>query len=132
LSSSLPEGLRGSLRPRVGRRLIAEKKLAILARFSAESLDTLLATRPFHGVEVKLRGEHKAHSTFLLSAGPLVDENKATVGSIVTLTPYTKHFIIRLDERYRLYWCPGQILSCPRVQQKKSAMVSNTKAMFPI
>jgi PAS domain S-box-containing protein len=62
----------------------------MLARFSAESLDTLLATKPFHGVEVKLRGEHKAHSTFLLSAGPLVDENKATVGSIVTLTDMTE------------------------------------------
>ena len=29
----------------------------ILARFSAESLDTMLATKPFHGVEVKLRGD---------------------------------------------------------------------------
>ena len=27
-----------------------------LARFSAESLDAMLATKPFHGVEVKLRG----------------------------------------------------------------------------
>ena len=30
-----------------------------LARFSADSLDTLLATKPFHGVEVKLRGERQ-------------------------------------------------------------------------
>jgi hypothetical protein len=28
-------------------------------RFSTESLDALLATRPFHGVEVKLRGEFR-------------------------------------------------------------------------
>ena len=62
----------------------------ILARFSAESLDTMLATKPFHGVEVKLRGERNAKSAFLLSAGPLVDDNKANVGSIVTLTDMTE------------------------------------------
>jgi PAS domain S-box-containing protein len=61
-----------------------------LTRFSSESLDTMLATRPFHGVEVKLRGDSKAKFTFLLSAGPLVDENKANVGSIVTLTDITE------------------------------------------
>jgi two-component sensor histidine kinase/PAS domain-containing protein len=61
-----------------------------LARFSAESLDTLLATKPFHGVEVKLRGERNAKSAFLLSAGPLVDDAKAIVGSIVTLTDMTE------------------------------------------
>jgi two-component sensor histidine kinase/PAS domain-containing protein len=61
-----------------------------LARFSAESLDTMLATRPFHGVEVKLRGERHAKSAFLLSAGPLIDENRANVGSIVTLTDMTE------------------------------------------
>jgi two-component sensor histidine kinase/PAS domain-containing protein len=60
-----------------------------LARFSAESLDTLLATKPFHGVEVKLRGERAAKSTFLLSAGPLLDDAKSPVGSIVTLTDMT-------------------------------------------
>jgi two-component sensor histidine kinase len=59
-----------------------------LAQFSAESLDTMLATKPFHGVEVKLRGDGK--SAFLLSAGPLVDDKKATVGSIVTLTDITE------------------------------------------
>jgi PAS domain S-box-containing protein len=59
-----------------------------LARFSTESLDTMLATKPFHGVEVKLRndGQH----TFLLSAGPLVDDKQANVGSIVTLTDITE------------------------------------------
>src|SRR5262249_43556595 len=60
-----------------------------LAGFSA-SLDSMLATRPFHGVEVKLRGDHNAKFTFLLSAGPLVDDNKADVGSIVTLTDMTE------------------------------------------
>jgi PAS domain S-box-containing protein len=59
-----------------------------LARFSAETLDTVLARRPFHGVEVKLRGDSKY--AFLLSAGPLVDENKTNVGSIVTLTDITE------------------------------------------
>jgi two-component sensor histidine kinase/PAS domain-containing protein len=61
-----------------------------LARFSAESLDTMLATKPFHGVEVKLRGERNAKSAFLLSAGPLIDDNRANVGSIVTLTDMTE------------------------------------------
>ena len=50
----------------------------------------MLATKPFHGVEVKLRGERNAKSTFLLSAGPLIDDNKANVGSIVTLTDITE------------------------------------------
>lgn len=61
-----------------------------LTRFSAESLDTLLATRPFHGLEVKVGGEGHAKSTFLLSAGPLVDDNRINVGSIVTLTDITE------------------------------------------
>jgi two-component sensor histidine kinase/PAS domain-containing protein len=60
------------------------------ARFSTEHLDTMLATRPFHGVEVKLRNERNADSTFLLSAGPLVDADSANVGSIVTLTDMTE------------------------------------------
>jgi PAS domain S-box-containing protein len=66
------------------------EEIGTLARFSADSLDTMLATKPFHGVEVKLCGEGNAKSTFLLSAGPLVDENKANVGSIVTLTDITE------------------------------------------
>jgi PAS domain S-box-containing protein len=61
-----------------------------LARFSAESLDALLATKPFHGVEVKLRDERLAKHAFLLSAGPLVDDTKSSVGSIVTLTDITE------------------------------------------
>ena len=61
-----------------------------LRDFPAESLDTMLATKPFHGVEVRLRGERNAKSAFLLSAGPLVDDNKAKVGSIVTLTDMTE------------------------------------------
>jgi PAS domain S-box-containing protein len=68
-----------------------------LARFSAESLDNLLATEPFHGVEVKLCGVRNANFTFLLSAGPLVDGNKANVGSIVTLTDMTERK--RVEER---------------------------------
>jgi PAS domain S-box-containing protein len=61
-----------------------------LTRFSTESLDTLLATKPFHGVEVRLPGERNAKSAFLLSAGPLVDDHKTDVGSIVTLTDMTE------------------------------------------
>lgn len=61
----------------------------VLERFSADILDTLLATRPFHGLEVRLRDRGRKDSTFLLSAGPLRDESKRAVGSIVTLTDIT-------------------------------------------
>lgn len=62
----------------------------MLACFSAENLDRLLAAKPFHGVEVKLRSERLAKRSFLLSAGPLVDDTKACIGSIVTLTDITE------------------------------------------
>jgi PAS domain S-box-containing protein len=68
----------------------SEAQAGTLARFSAESLDMLLAKKPFHGVEVRLQSENAAKRAFLLSAGPLVDENKASVGSIVTLTDITE------------------------------------------
>jgi two-component sensor histidine kinase/PAS domain-containing protein len=61
-----------------------------LTQFSTESFDAMLAARPFHGVEVKLRGDRAPKSAFLLSAGPLVDDTKANVGSIVTLTDMTE------------------------------------------
>ncbi len=69
-----------------------------LARFSADSLDTILATKPFHGVEVRLRGERHAQTAYyLLNAGPLVDDNMANVGSIVTLIDMTDRK--RVEER---------------------------------
>src|SRR5579859_6748803 len=68
-----------------------------LTQFSTESLDAMLATKPFHGVEVKLGGERNAQSAYLLSAGPLMDDNQANVGSIVTLTDITERK--RAEER---------------------------------
>ena len=68
-----------------------------VARFATDSLDTMLATKPFHGVEVRLRGERNAHSAYLLNAGPLVDDNMANVGSIVTLIDMTDRK--RVEER---------------------------------
>jgi PAS domain S-box-containing protein len=59
---------------------------ALLQRFSAKELDHALATKPFHGVEIKFRSERLSKRVFLLSAGPLLDEKKVSVGSIVTLT----------------------------------------------
>ncbi|MGJ4892072.1 HWE histidine kinase domain-containing protein [Bradyrhizobium sp. HKCCYLRH3099] len=61
-----------------------------LTRFSRESLDQALATRPFHGVEVVLRNDRVAGRSFLLSGGPLVNDAKEAVGSIVTLTDITE------------------------------------------
>jgi two-component sensor histidine kinase len=62
----------------------------LLKRFSAKELDHALATKPFHGVEVKFRSERLSKRVFLLSAGPLLDEKKVSVGSIVTLTDITE------------------------------------------
>ncbi|HET9717722.1 MAG TPA: HWE histidine kinase domain-containing protein [Pseudolabrys sp.] len=61
-----------------------------LERFSGENLDRLLASKPFHGLEVRLRSERHSNRAFLLSAGPLLDATKARVGSIVTLTDITE------------------------------------------
>ena len=61
-----------------------------LARFSAEILDALLVTRPFHGVEVKLRGSKLANRSFLLSAGPLLNDAKESIGSLLTMTEITE------------------------------------------
>ena len=47
---------------------------ALIKRFSAKELDHALATKPFHGLEVKFRGERLSSRVFLLSAGPLLDE----------------------------------------------------------
>jgi two-component sensor histidine kinase/PAS domain-containing protein len=61
----------------------------IVSRFARESLDTALATKPFHGVEVKLRNRPMSSRFFLLSAGPLLNDVKEPVGSVVTLTDIT-------------------------------------------
>jgi two-component sensor histidine kinase len=58
------------------------------SQFSTGMLDRLLATRVFHGVEVRLDNSQLKGRTFLLSAGPLQDDNR-NVGSIVTLTDIT-------------------------------------------
>jgi len=61
----------------------------ILTRIAREGLDTVLATKPFHGVEVKLHNPLMRKRFFLLSAGPLLNDARQTVGSIVTLTDIT-------------------------------------------
>jgi PAS domain S-box-containing protein len=61
-----------------------------LVRFSHESLDAALATKPFHGVDVKLRNPELSKRSFLLSAGPLLNDVKKSVGAIVTLTEITE------------------------------------------
>lgn len=68
----------------------ADPAYATLLERPSPRLDAMLATRPFHGIEVTLRGRAVATGrTFLLSAGPLLDEVKTAVGSIVTLTDIT-------------------------------------------
>ena len=63
--------------------------LPLLPSVSPSEFDTMLATRAFHGVEVQLDDSKTAGRTFLLSAGPLLDDTKCPVGSIVTLTDIT-------------------------------------------
>jgi len=77
----------------------SEMEVAVAERFSEKSLDRLLVTKPFHRVEVKLRSERLAKRTFLLSAGPLLDEKKSPVGSVVTLTEITE--IKRAEEQQK-------------------------------
>jgi two-component sensor histidine kinase/PAS domain-containing protein len=67
---------------------LAQTEAGLTVRLAEKNLDRLLATEAFGGVEVKL--QHLAARTFLLSAGPLVDEKKSSVGSIVTLTEITE------------------------------------------
>jgi len=61
----------------------------IVSRFARESLDIALATKPFHGVEVKLHNRSVSKRFFLLSAGQLLNDAKEPVGSVVTLTDIT-------------------------------------------
>jgi two-component sensor histidine kinase len=42
----------------------------------------MLATKPFHGVEVWLRNSKLGKRSYLLSAGPLLNEDKQAVGSV--------------------------------------------------
>ncbi len=68
----------------------SEAQAGTLARFSAEILDELLVTKPFHGVEVKLSGTKLANRSFLLSAGPLLNDAKDSIGSLLTMTEITE------------------------------------------
>jgi PAS domain S-box-containing protein len=77
-----------------------ETHAGTLARFSHESLDAMLATKPLHGVEVALRNPRLGNRFFLLSAGPLVNDVGRPVGSIVTLTEITERK--RAEERQKV------------------------------
>ena len=68
-----------------------------LVSLPAGSLDTMLAAKPFHGVELRLGQGKGRDRSFLLSAGPLLDENRTAVGAIVTLTDITERK--RAEER---------------------------------
>ena len=102
---------------------------AILERFSAKELDHALATKPFHGVEVKFRSERLSNRVFLLSSGPLVDETRLAVGSIVTLTEITerKHaeeqqatIAAELNHRFKNMLALVQSLAAQTVRSSKS------------
>src|SRR5438067_1986858 len=69
LAEQSPVGLAFSQAFRLEANEVAER---LLKRFSAKALDQALATKPFHGVEVKFRGERLSKRVFLLSAGPLL------------------------------------------------------------
>jgi two-component sensor histidine kinase/PAS domain-containing protein len=101
----------------------------VLKRFSARELDHVLATKPFHGVEVRFRSERLSNRVFLLSAGPLLDETKLPVGSIVTLTEITerKHaeerqatIAAELNHRFKNMLTLVQSLAAQTVRASKS------------
>jgi PAS domain S-box-containing protein len=100
-----------------------------LGRFSANELDRALATKPFHGVEVKFRSQRLSNRVFLLSAGPLLNDKKLAVGSIVTLTEITerKHaeeqqaiIVDELNHRFKNMLTLVQSLASQTVRQSKS------------
>lgn len=70
---------------------------SLLRSVSPSDFDIMLATRAFHGVEVQLDEGKAADRTFLLGSGPLLDDTKRPVGSIVTLTDITP--LKRAEER---------------------------------
>jgi two-component sensor histidine kinase len=102
---------------------------SLLERFSGKEFDHALATRPFHGVEVKFRSERLFGRVFLLSAGPLLDQEKVAVGSIVTLTEITqrKHaeeqqatIAAELNHRFKNVLSLVQSLASQTVRSSKS------------
>jgi two-component sensor histidine kinase len=75
------------------------ERVGIAEHFSEKALDRLLVTKPFHRAEVKLRSERFSNRTFLLSAGPLLDQKNLPVGSVVTLAEITE--IKRAEEQQK-------------------------------
>jgi two-component sensor histidine kinase/PAS domain-containing protein len=105
------------------------------ARFPERDPDWPLATKAFRGVEVKL--QHLADRTFLLSAGPLIDEKKSSVGSIVTLTEITERkraeeqqatIAAELNHRVKNILSVVQALAAQTTRSSKS--VENFNAAF--
>ncbi|MGB8304302.1 MAG: HWE histidine kinase domain-containing protein [Pseudolabrys sp.] len=133
-ASSVAENL--AERPPIGRAFSEAFPLArsaadagILGRVSEESLDQMLVTKPFHGVEVRLRSERFSKRAYLLSAGPLYNERKSSVGSIVTLTEITErkraeeqHAMIaaELNHRVKNILTVVQSLAAQTVRSSKS------------
>jgi PAS domain S-box-containing protein len=62
---------------------------SLMPQFPPSNFDKLLATRAFHGIEVQIAGDGATPPTYLLSAGPLFDDAKNSLGSIVSLTDIT-------------------------------------------
>jgi len=75
------------------------ENVGIAEHLSEKGLDRLLVTKPFHWAEVKLRSERLSKRTFLLSAGPLLDNKNLPVGAVVTLTEITE--IKRAEEQQK-------------------------------
>lgn len=89
-----------AVRPPIGARFSEAFRVVGKDFPQAERLDVMLATKPFHGVEVTLQNGAKRPRAFLLSAGQLLDETKQPIGSIVTLTDITARK--QAEERQRI------------------------------
>lgn len=104
------------------------------ANLPSDRLDTLLATRPFHGVELRLRNPRLGLCSFLLSAGPLVDDARKSIGAIVTLTDITARkrseeqqtmLVAELNHRVKNILAVVQAISSQTVRTSPSLTVYN-------
>ncbi|RTL63967.1 MAG: PAS domain S-box protein [Hyphomicrobiales bacterium] len=97
----------------------------------AERLDLMLATKPFHGVEVTMQNGSRRPRAFLLSAGQLLDETKSAIGSIVTLTDITARKQAEERQRVLVAELNHRVKNILAVVQAISAQTVRTSPSLP-
>lgn len=97
-----------------------------------QELDTMLASRPFHGVELKLRHPRLGHCSFLLSAGPLLDDARTPIGAIVTLTDITARKRAEEQQTMLVAELNHRVKNILAVVQAISSQTVRTSATLPM